>query len=298
MTLDSSTVPLSTPASPPVTASAPARPMRTPALVAGTGMLLMAVLAGWANFAVVEALVADGEPTRTARMILSSEGTFRLGIICLFAVAALDVVVAWALQAFFAPAHRAVATAAAWLRTIYAGIFAVAIAQLPGALEVLTSPASTALSTGQAHVEALRRIEAFHHIWDAGLVVFGLHLGLLGYLAWRASYAPRLVGWLLGIAAAGYVVDSLGALLTPGVLPEVAVFTFIGEVVLLGWLLVRGRSVTANENRTAPAGPEVRASEPREVTHARDLLVDAPPSPAKGPGAHRARQPAHAHLAR
>ena len=254
MTLGTFPVPLRTAAPRPTAVAAPARALRTAALVAGLGMLLMAVLAGWANFTVIEALVTEGDPTRTARDLLASDGTFRLGIVSLFAVAALDVIVAWALRAFFAPTRRAVATAAAWIRTIYAGVFAVAIAQLAGALDVLTTPASTALSTSEVHLEAWRRIEAFHVIWDAGLVAFGIHLALLGYLALRASYVPRVVGWLLAIAAAGYLLDSLVALLAPGALPEVAVFTFIGEVVLLGWLLVKGRNVTAGQVQAVPAG--------------------------------------------
>ncbi|MFI7452605.1 DUF4386 family protein [Nonomuraea sp. NPDC049714] len=68
---------------------------------------------------------------------------------------------------------------------------------------------------------------------------FGLHLLLLGYLAYRWA---RVVGVLLGIAGLGYLVDSFGAVL--GHTPDAAVFTFVGEVVLMLWLLVKGRNIT------------------------------------------------------
>lgn len=64
---------------------------------AGIGLLLMAALAGFGNFVAVEGLVTPGDAARTATDITASEGLFRFGIATLFAVVALDVVVAWAL---------------------------------------------------------------------------------------------------------------------------------------------------------------------------------------------------------
>lgn len=220
-------------------------PLRTPALMAGIGLLLLAVVSAWANFGVVEALITEDDAARTARDILGSQATFQLGIACLAAAAILDVVVAWALRAFLAPAHRGLSTAAAWLRIIYAGFFAVAIAQLAVALEVLQRISTAAAATpGQLQADALRHIESFHSIWDIGLAIFGLHLALVGYLVVRSGYVPRLLGWLVAVAGAGYVLDSAVALLAPGSLPEVAVVTFVGEVWLLIWLLTRGTNAT------------------------------------------------------
>ena len=233
----------------PTTPAPSTRTLRTSALVAGIGTLLLAVLSAWANFGVVEALVTDGNAARTAQDILAAEARFRLGIISLLAAAMLDVVVAWALWAFFAPVHRGVATLAAWLRTVYAGIFALAITHLAGALNVLGNvEVSTGLRT-PVQVEAMRRIESFHLVWDAGLVLFGLHLLVVGYLAFRSNDTPKLLGFFVAVAGLGYVIDSLGALLAPGSLPELAVFTFVGEVLLLVWLIARGRKVTPDGSR-------------------------------------------------
>ncbi len=223
------------------------RTMRTPALVAGIGLLVLAVLGGWANFGVVEALVTEGDAAKTAQDILASETTFRLGVVSLLLAAILDLVVAWALWALFAPVHPGVSTVAAWLRAVYAGVFTIAIAHLAGALDVLDNVAtSTAFNTDQLQAEALRQIGSFHLVWDVGLALFGLHLVLLGYLAYRSGYMPWLLGLLLAVAGLGYVIDSVGVLLAPGSLPQIAVFTFAGEVLLLVWLLVKGRKVTFN----------------------------------------------------
>jgi hypothetical protein len=54
--------------------------MRRPALVAGTGLLAMAILAPAARFGVIQRLVTPGDATRTAAHILASAGLFRLAI--------------------------------------------------------------------------------------------------------------------------------------------------------------------------------------------------------------------------
>ncbi|GAA5051338.1 hypothetical protein HNP84_006479 [Thermocatellispora tengchongensis] len=229
------------------TTETPHRPIHGAALVAGLALLGMAVLAGLANFGVVENLVTAGDAEQTARDIRASEGLFRLGVAGLLLVAILDVVAAWALMVFFRPAHEGLATLTAWLRAVYAAVFAVAIAQLAGVPALLG-----AAGHPQAPAEALLKITAFHDIWDAGLTLFGLHLALLGYLAYISGYVPRLLGVLVAFAGLGYLVDSLGTFLVPGYALEAAVFTFVGEVALMVWLLAKGRRVAVTG--PAPAG--------------------------------------------
>lgn len=220
---------------------APECSLRVPALVSGIGILVLAGLSGWANFGVVEALVTEGDAARTAQDILAASTTFRFGIVALILTATLDIIVGWALWAYFAPVQRTAAAVSGVLRVVYGVVFLAAIAHLAAALNLLTS-ASTV--TAQVQLEALHRIESFQLVWDAGLILFGAHLVVLGYLAVRATYAPRALGWLLAIAGVGYVVDGGMALLDPGAIPELAMFTFVGEVWLFVWLLVEGRHVT------------------------------------------------------
>lgn len=51
---------------------------------------------------------------------------------------------------------------------------------------------------------------------------------------------PHVLGVLVVIAGAGYCVDSFGMLLLPHYTLKIAVFTFIGELLLMFWLLFRG----------------------------------------------------------
>ncbi|GAB1511408.1 DUF4386 domain-containing protein [Actinophytocola sp. KF-1] len=187
-------------------------------LIAGLGLLAMSVLAGFANFGVVER-VTGPQDTTTA--------LFRVAVLALVLVVALDVLVAWALREFFAPVHHGVATLAAWFRLTYAAVFLVAIADLFAA-------------AGSPH--AMARIEAFRGVWDLGLVLFGVHLVLVGYLAHRSRNLPALLGVLVAVAGLGYVVDGVATVLVPGHAVHLAAVTFVGEVALMLWLLVKARA--------------------------------------------------------
>lgn len=221
------------------------RSLRAPSLAAGVGLLLMAALAGFGIFIAVEGLVTPGDPAATARDVLASEGVFRLGIASLVGVVVLDVVVAWGLFEVFAHVSAGLSRLAAWLRLVYAGVFLVAITELLGAVGILGGLDQLAGNADQLQVQALQRTAAFTDVWNAGLVLFGLHLLVVGYLAYRSADAPKLLGVLVGIAGMGYIVDSVAAVL--GTPTSFAALTFVGEVVLALWLVIWGRRITVSE---------------------------------------------------
>jgi hypothetical protein len=211
-------------------------------MVAGVSLLVMAVLAGVTQFAVLEVLVTPDHAARTATDILGSEGAFRLGIASLFLVVVLDVVVAWALFRVFSPVNRAISMLAAWFRLAYSAMFMVAISQLTGVLPLLENDRSPAFDPGQSQALALLEIATFKNIWDAALVLFGVHLLIIGYLAVTSGYVPRVLGGLLVLGGFGYVFDSLAAALGSSI--EISMVTFVGELALGLWLVIRGRRIT------------------------------------------------------
>lgn len=226
----------------------PSREIRTASLTAGIGLLLMSALAGFGYFVAVEGLVTPGDGAQTARDVTASEGLFRLGIASLFVVIALDVVVAWGLYRVFDPVSHGLSLLAAWLRLVFAGIFMVAISQLVSVPRLLGNDGYlAAFGADQLQAQVLLRLGAFTDIWDAGLFLFGLHLLVIGYLAYRSGYVPGLLGVLLAIAVFGYVFDSFVAVLSSNPWIEVSTFTFVGEFLLALWLVIRGRRLTFNK---------------------------------------------------
>jgi uncharacterized protein DUF4386 len=222
---------------------------RRAALIAGIGILLIAALAVFGDIFVVEGLVTPGDAAKTARDIMASEGMFRLGVASLYLVIVLDVIVAWALFRVFDPVSEGVSRVAAWFRLAFAGVFMVAIGQLAGIPHLLGSDGySTAFGTEQLHAQALLKADAYQDIWMAGLVLFGVHLLLIGYLAYRSGYVPKILGVLLAVAGFGYVFDSFGAVLSERA-PVISTVTFLGEFLLGIWLLVRSRRVALGSSR-------------------------------------------------
>ena len=86
----------------------------------------------------------------------------------------------------------------------------------------------------------MRAIDAYGTIWLVGLIIFGVHLLLIGYLAYRSGFMAKVFGILLVIAGLGYIADGFVAVLVPGASISIGQFTFVGEVALIFWLLIRG----------------------------------------------------------
>ena len=133
---------------------------------------------------------------------------------------------------------------AAVLRLVYSAVFMVAIAHLLGVVRLLsTDTFLTAFGTDQLTAQAMINITAFNDIWYVGQFLFGLHLLLIGYLAYRSHYIPRLLAVLLAVSGLGYATDSLGAVLSPGAWTDIGSSTFLGEFLLALWLVIRARSI-------------------------------------------------------
>jgi Domain of unknown function (DUF4386) len=232
------------------------QPIRRAALVAGVGLMLMAALAGVANILVLQGLITPGDAVKTAADITGSETAFRLGVVGLYVVAVLDVVIAWALRRVFNPVNRDLSRLAAWLRLAYAGVFLVALSQLAGIPPTLNGAGySSAFTPEQRPAQALLKIDTFNDVWSAGLILFALHLVLIGYLAYRSGYVPRLIGVLLVIAGIGYAFDSVVTVFSDGSPFAVSTVTFLGEFLLGVWLLVRGRRLVILAGRSSnPTG--------------------------------------------
>lgn len=85
-------------------------------------------------------------------------------------------------------------------------------------------------------------------MWLIGLAAFGAHLAVMGRLIVRSGVASPILGHILTVAGAAYVIDTVahgvlsdyesveGLFLALVVIPSV-----VGELWLTFWLLKRGR---------------------------------------------------------
>ncbi len=246
---------------------------RAAARIAGYGYLAIFVLAIFANFFVVSSLIESGDASATVTNIAESEGLFRSGLIAFTIVFALDVVIAWALYIFFRHTNRDLSLVTAWFRLVYTVLLGVGliffflVLQLVGGAESLA-----ALDTGQREAQVMLYLDAFDYAWLIGLVCFGFHLILLGYLVLKSGFIPRAIGVLLTIAGVVYVGDTIAHGLLSNYeeyedlfLAIVAVPSVMGELSLALWLLIRGSKVGDAKSNTAQS-PDSRGSDGYSLT--------------------------------
>lgn len=221
------------------------------ARLAGFGLLLMAILAIFSNFFVIESLIIPGDATTTANNIIANELLFRSGIVSFIIVLILDVLVAWALYVLLKPVNKNLALLAAWFRLIYTAIFGVALYNFLSVLQLLSGPDYLRVfETDQLHAQVMLFINAFNNGWLIGLVFFGFHLFVVGYLIFKSGFMPRILGILLIMSSMGYLIDNFAKLLLSNYadyetifLLIVAVPGVIGELSLAIWLLYKGNKI-------------------------------------------------------
>lgn len=190
-------------------AAYPTTTRRQAAIIAGIGYVLLFGLAIFANFFIREGLVVADDPTATAANIAESNGLFRLGLVGFLAIFLIDLVVAWALYIVFRSQQRDLSLLAAWSRVVYTVFLGVAAIFFFQALAYYDNPAvAEALGTAERKAQALVSLELFNSTWLIGLAAFGLHLIVLGYLMTRSTEAPRLLGYLMRLAGAAYLIDT------------------------------------------------------------------------------------------
>ncbi len=150
----------------------------------------------------------------------------------------IDVLVAWALYIWFQPVNRSLSLVAALFRVVYATMLAIALNNLVSALQLVGgADFLNAFGTDQLQAQMMVLLNAFQSGWDLALIVFGLHLFILGMLVFRAGKRLGVLGILVVAAGLGYIVDGGGKLLLPNYHLTVAMFTFVGEPLLMFWLL-------------------------------------------------------------
>jgi len=198
-------------------------------LVAGLSLVAMAAAAAVAYGVIHGRLVAPGDAAATATTIAAHIGLFRLEVALWVVIVATDVLVALALWRLFAPVAPALARLMAATRIVYAAALAAGVGFLARAA---------------ASSQPLAEIQRFEAIWSAGLILFGIHLMLLGALARRSPGVPRALAWLLVVAGVCYTLthahQSLGITLTGAAATIeglLAIPMTLAELWLAVWLL-------------------------------------------------------------
>jgi hypothetical protein len=223
--------------------------------MAGIGYLILIAAGIFAHFFVRSGLVVPADAAATAANILAREQLFRLGLAGDLVMLLCDVGLTVAFFVLFRQVNRDLALLAASLRLVHAAIYGANLFNLLLALQLLAGDASlAALPAAQLEALALLFVKGHDTGYLIGLVFFGVYCLILGRLVFRSGFMPRVLGVLLVVAGAGYLVDSFAQFLYTGYqghaeLFQMVVFlpAFIGELAFALWLLIKNPHPPASQ---------------------------------------------------
>jgi hypothetical protein len=207
---------------------------RKAGFAAGMGILAM-IYPAIVVLTMLEDVLVKGSSVQTEQNVVAAGGLGSRVWIMLGIVVALDVVVSLELRKHFAPVAHGLARTIMVSRLAYTAIFAIAIFHLTEA-------------AGYPN-QSLTAITRFNNIWHASLLVFGIHLLLIGWILVQVALTSNhlykvtgfVVGGLLLVSGAGYLIDNVGLLFFPGYATSGLMIAALatGETLFAVWLLLK-----------------------------------------------------------
>jgi hypothetical protein len=220
------------------------------ARIAGILYLLMAPLGAFGILYIPTNFIVPDDAVATATNILADPWMFRLSTVSALLTQVIQIFLVLFLYRVLKAAHKAHAT----LMVILI-LLAIPMALLNdgihfAVLQLLSGAAYLTTFT----IEQRQTLALFLLDWhETGIQIAGIFWGLwlfpMGYAVFKSGYLPRLIGILLMIGCFGYLFDSFTALLLPDFGFTIAQYTFIGELLLPLWLVVKGVNVKVWEKR-------------------------------------------------
>jgi hypothetical protein len=209
---------------------------RTFAKIIGYSLLLMAIIAGFAFGFALPKIFNPGQLDFVQSNLASNLQLYKLMLLAILIVILLDTLVSFTLYLYFKNVNRKIALLSGILRIVYTVIFGIATFQLTKNLH----------PTETSNEIIINNFHTFHSIWSAGLIIFGIHLFLVGILMKLHTRIPKILWYLALIAGVSYVVvHFLKLTLTQSDIVSnlemiLALPMAIGELGLAVWLIIKG----------------------------------------------------------
>jgi hypothetical protein len=224
------------------------------ASIAGLSYLLVIAGGLFAEGFVRGSLIVPGDAAATAQAIAADELLWRWGL----AVHLLYLVPALVVTVIICGLLRAVEPTLARLALVL-GVASVAV-EAVSLLHLYVPLAMTeeggalaALGEGQRQALAYLAIRLFPAGFALALLFFAGFCVLIGGLILRSRLVPRAIGAMMIAAGVCYVINTLALILWPALsdllFPGILLPSFLGELSLALWLVVKGVMVAAPEAR-------------------------------------------------
>jgi len=217
-------------------------PKRT-ARIAGVLFLLVFLTGVFGQMYVRDSLIVPGDAATTANNIIASESLFRLHFVTDLIRQSILVLLPLVLYKLLKPVNKNIAALMVVFALVGITIGFINKLNLIAPLLLLNnSDYLTAFGADQLYAQVMFFLN-LHVIGEKLSLFLSLWLFPLGYLVYKSGFFPRILGILLIIAGFGYLIDSVTFFLFPNFNVTISMVTFIGEVIFMLWLLIKGVNV-------------------------------------------------------
>lgn len=215
------------------------------ARIAGFLYLAIIVLGMFGELYVRGTLIVPGDAAATSAAIAASPLLWRAGIAGDLLIQVLDVPVIVIFYYLLRPVSRGLALFATLINLVQTAVLVMNKLNLLVPLFLLeNSGYLTAFTPEQLHALPSLAIKAHGYGFAIGLIFFGVACLVRGYLIFKSTYLPKVVGVLMAIAGVSYLVNSFALLLAPSLaaalFPGVLMPALVGELALTLWLIFKG----------------------------------------------------------
>lgn len=192
-------------------------------------------------------VIVSGDPAATVASLAAHESLWRVGIAGDLLMHVLDIPVIVFFYLLLRPIDKGLALLSTAFNIVQTAVLALNKSMLIVPLVVLEQANSGAVTAQHAQSLISLSIAMHGYGFGTGLIFFGFASIVRGYLIVKSGCLPKTLGVLLQIAGLCYLINSFALLLAPSLadalFPWILMPSFIGELLLAGWLLIKGIDV-------------------------------------------------------
>ena len=230
---------------------------RLKARIAGVFYLLEMLTGGFAILFVGGRLFVSGDAAATATNILAHLSLFQLGFAANLIQFACYVAVTGLFYDLLRPVNKGLSLLAAFFSLVGCTIGAVSCLFYFAPVVILGGAQYlNVFKVEQLQALALMFLKLYGQCFNISFVFFGFYCLLIGYLIFRSSFLPRILGAGMAFAGLGWL-TFLSPALTHHLLPYILAGG-IGEVALTLWLLVAGVNAQRWKEQASAAQASIR----------------------------------------
>jgi hypothetical protein len=218
------------------------------ARIGGFLYLIIIALGVFAEVFVRERMMVNGDAAATARNILEHEQLYRLGFAAGIIVCLCGLPLTLIFYNFFKLVNQSLALLEVFFALVTISIESVSLLYHFAPLILLGGARYLSVfNAEQLHALGYMSLTLQSVGYSLSLTVFAFDCMITGYLIFRSTFFPRILGVLMAMAGLCYLTNSFASFLSPALadhlFPYILIPSFIGELSLCLWLLVMGVNV-------------------------------------------------------